>query len=144
MKNVSMLGGAAHFRSSAQDRSAWMPVARAEGVIRLVAVTQGTYLEEGTKMQPISLHRRVLPPKRPISQEALDQLFREARTHSTWLSEPVPVELLRQAYEFDPSWADQCQRLACQIRFSNHSRRQGTPEASSGSRQCRQNHVGFR
>src|SRR5712664_4755152 len=37
--------------------------------------------------------------KTPISQEALDQLFREARTHSAWLSEPVPVELLREAYE---------------------------------------------
>src|SRR5260370_17726720 len=37
--------------------------------------------------------------KTPISQEALDQLFREARTHSTWLPEPVPAELLRKAYE---------------------------------------------
>jgi hypothetical protein len=37
--------------------------------------------------------------KTPISQEALDQLFRVARTHSTWLPEPVPVELLREAYE---------------------------------------------
>jgi 3-hydroxypropanoate dehydrogenase len=37
--------------------------------------------------------------KIPISQEALDQLFREARTHSTWLHEPVPIELLRKAYE---------------------------------------------
>jgi len=37
--------------------------------------------------------------KIPISQEALDQLFCEARTHSTWLAEPVPVELLRKAYE---------------------------------------------
>ncbi len=35
----------------------------------------------------------------PISQQALDQLFREARTHSAWLPEPVPVELLRKAYE---------------------------------------------
>jgi 3-hydroxypropanoate dehydrogenase len=35
----------------------------------------------------------------PISPEALDQLFREARTHFTWLPEPVPVELLRKAYE---------------------------------------------
>ena len=34
-----------------------------------------------------------------ISQDALDQLFREARTHSTWLPEPVPVERLRKAYE---------------------------------------------
>src|SRR5438132_11288778 len=37
--------------------------------------------------------------KSPISQEALDQLFPEARAHSAWLPEPVPVELLRKAYE---------------------------------------------
>jgi len=37
--------------------------------------------------------------KAPISQEVLDKLFHEARTHSTWLPEPVPVELLRKAYE---------------------------------------------
>lgn len=47
--------------------------------------------------------------KTPISQEALDQLFRKARTHSTWLPEPVPVELLREAYElarFGPTSAN--------------------------------------
>lgn len=37
--------------------------------------------------------------KPPISKEGLDQLFREARTHAAWLPEPVPVELLRKAYE---------------------------------------------
>jgi 3-hydroxypropanoate dehydrogenase len=37
--------------------------------------------------------------KTPISKEGLDQLFREARTHAAWLPEPVPVELLRKAYE---------------------------------------------
>jgi 3-hydroxypropanoate dehydrogenase len=37
--------------------------------------------------------------KAPVSQEALDQLFREARTHGAWLPEPVPVELLRKVYE---------------------------------------------
>jgi 3-hydroxypropanoate dehydrogenase len=30
---------------------------------------------------------------------SIDQLFREARTHSAWLPEPVPVELLHKAYE---------------------------------------------
>jgi 3-hydroxypropanoate dehydrogenase len=35
----------------------------------------------------------------PISEDALDQVFREARTHSAWLSTTVPVELLRKAYE---------------------------------------------
>src|ERR1700730_14263466 len=34
-----------------------------------------------------------------IYNDALDQLFREARTHSTWPPEPVPVELLRKAFE---------------------------------------------
>lgn len=47
------------------------------------------------QFEPSSL----LTIKTPISQEALDQLFREARTHSTWLPEPVPVELLRKVYE---------------------------------------------
>jgi len=50
------------------------------------------------------MHNQSEPPslaaiKTPISEEAIDQLFRDARTHSTWLSEPVPVELLREAYE---------------------------------------------
>ena len=37
--------------------------------------------------------------KTAIAQEGLDQLFQEARTHSAWLPEPVPAELLRKAYE---------------------------------------------
>ncbi len=50
------------------------------------------------------MHNQSEPPslaaiKTPISEEAIDQLFREARTHSAWLSEPVPVELVREAYE---------------------------------------------
>ncbi|MFZ3216105.1 MAG: malonic semialdehyde reductase [Candidatus Acidiferrales bacterium] len=34
-----------------------------------------------------------------IPESALDQIFRQARTHSAWRPEPVPIELLRQAYE---------------------------------------------
>ena len=37
--------------------------------------------------------------KTSISKDAIDQLFRRARTHSAWLAEPVPVELLGKAYE---------------------------------------------
>jgi 3-hydroxypropanoate dehydrogenase len=43
--------------------------------------------------------RSLAAVKTPISQEALDLLFSEARTHSAWLPEPVPVELLRRTYE---------------------------------------------
>lgn len=37
--------------------------------------------------------------KAPISQQALNQLFHEARTHSTWLPEPVQTEILRKVFE---------------------------------------------
>src|SRR6267378_5470168 len=37
--------------------------------------------------------------KTSIFEDAIDQLFRQARTHSAWLPEPVPVELLGKAYE---------------------------------------------
>src|SRR5258708_31645221 len=35
----------------------------------------------------------------PIGEEALDQLFREARTHNAWLKKPVSDETLRQLYD---------------------------------------------
>src|ERR1700721_591796 len=35
----------------------------------------------------------------PIPDKALDQLFRQARTHNAWLSKPVPPEILREVCE---------------------------------------------
>ncbi len=35
-----------------------------------------------------------------LSDEALDVLFRKARTYSAWLNKPVDDALLKQAYEF--------------------------------------------
>ena len=35
----------------------------------------------------------------PLNQEALDLLFRQARTHSTWLDQPVTDETLRDIYD---------------------------------------------
>jgi len=34
-----------------------------------------------------------------LSDDALNQLFRQARTHNAWLPKRVPVEALREAYE---------------------------------------------
>ena len=34
-----------------------------------------------------------------ISDDALNQLFRQARTHNAWLPKLVPLEALRAAYE---------------------------------------------
>jgi 3-hydroxypropanoate dehydrogenase len=38
-----------------------------------------------------------------ISNDALNQLFREARTHNAWLPKRVPIEALREAYKL-ASW----------------------------------------
>src|SRR5713226_7189758 len=65
-----------------------MPVARAERAQK-----------ERTKMRNQSEPPSLAAIKTPISKEALDQLFSEARTHAAWLPEPVPVELLRKAYD---------------------------------------------
>lgn len=35
----------------------------------------------------------------PVSQEALDTIFRRARTHGAWLNKPVTDETIRQVYE---------------------------------------------
>jgi 3-hydroxypropanoate dehydrogenase len=35
----------------------------------------------------------------PLNDQALDQIFRQARTHSTWLATPVEDDLLRQLYD---------------------------------------------
>ncbi|HZF10017.1 MAG TPA: malonic semialdehyde reductase [Thermoanaerobaculia bacterium] len=47
----------------------------------------------------------------PLNDEALDQLFRKARTHGAWLDEPVSDDVLRQLYElmkWAPTSANSC------------------------------------
>src|SRR6202453_3812552 len=47
----------------------------------------------------------------PLSDDALDVLFRQARTHNTWLDKPVSDHLLRQLYDllkFGPTSANSC------------------------------------
>jgi 3-hydroxypropanoate dehydrogenase len=49
--------------------------------------------------------------RHPLNDEALDQLFREARTYNAWLDKPVSDELLRQLYElmkWGPTSANLC------------------------------------
>ena len=46
-----------------------------------------------------------------ISDAALGQILRDARTHSAWRPEPVPVELLKEVYELarmGPTSANSC------------------------------------
>jgi 3-hydroxypropanoate dehydrogenase len=47
----------------------------------------------------------------PVSEAALDQLFRKARTHSFWLARPVDDDTLRRLYElmkWGPTSANGC------------------------------------
>lgn len=39
------------------------------------------------------------PKTHAIGEEALDTLFRQARTHSAWLDKPIPESLLREVYD---------------------------------------------
>src|ERR1700737_1731932 len=41
----------------------------------------------------------ILTDRNSLDDDALDQIFREARTHFAWLDRPVSDELLRQAVE---------------------------------------------
>src|ERR1700722_10374000 len=51
--------------------------------------------EKGIKMTQL----QTAPHSEKIADAALDQLFRQARTHNVWLPEPVPTETLREVYE---------------------------------------------
>ncbi len=47
----------------------------------------------------------------PLSNDALDVLFRQARTHNAWLDKPIGDDLLRQLYELvklGPTSANSC------------------------------------
>jgi 3-hydroxypropanoate dehydrogenase len=49
------------------------------------------------------------PQRTTVPDDCICQIFREARTHNFWLPQPVPSELLRQAYElaaFGPTSAN--------------------------------------
>jgi 3-hydroxypropanoate dehydrogenase len=52
-----------------------------------------------------------LSHERTLSDEALDVVFREARTHNVWLDKPVSDDLLRRLYDlmkFGPTSANTC------------------------------------
>ena len=77
--------------------------------------------------------------KTPISKEALDQLFYEARTHSTWLPEPVPVELLPKAYELARLGPTSANGSPARFVFLTTPGAKAS-QASSSAGQCRQDH----
>jgi 3-hydroxypropanoate dehydrogenase len=68
-------------------------------VLILLSVSEEALIKrENHMLQNQSVVSTLGPKKTQISESALDQLFREGRTYTAWRAEPVPVELLREAY----------------------------------------------
>jgi len=66
----------------------------------------------------------------PLSDAALDQLFREARSHNKWLDKPVSEEQIRQIYDllkWGPTSANSCPARFVFVR---------SPEAKARLRPC--------
>src|SRR5262249_22227820 len=53
---------------------------------------------------PARRRRRRIMMKQPLNDDALNQLFREARTYNAWQDRPVSDETLRQLYDL-MKWA---------------------------------------
>jgi 3-hydroxypropanoate dehydrogenase len=66
------------------------------------------FRKEHTPMATSSL---IAAQKTPLGEEALDQIFRQARTHAAWLDRPVSDDTLRQLYDllkWGPTSANSC------------------------------------
>src|ERR1041384_7778325 len=64
--------------------------------------------KDGTQKRP---PKDIMAKTRSLPEEALEQTFTNARTHSVWLPGPVNDELLRQIYDlmkWGPTSANSC------------------------------------
>jgi len=52
-----------------------------------------------------------------VSDDALDLVFRKARTYNAWLPKPVPDELLRQLYDTLKWGAHELKYQSCEVRI---------------------------
>lgn len=72
---------------------------------------------------------------KPLSDDALDQIFRKARTHSAWLDQPVTNEMLQQVYDlmkWGPTSANSCPARFVFIR-SKEAKERLKPTLSPGN-----------
>jgi len=65
-----------------------------------------------------------------LSDEALDRIFRKARTHRAWLDRPVPDTLLRQVYELAAGGPTSANCSPMRVLFAK------SPEAKERLRPC--------
>ena len=80
----------------------------------------------------------------PLSDEALDVIFREARTHNAWLPQPVDDDLLRQVYDLAKMGPTSANTMPMRIVFvkSPEAKERLKPALMAGKR--REDHGGSR
>ena len=72
---------------------------------------------------------------KPLDDDALDQIFRKARTHSAWLDQPVTDEIIQQVYDlmkWGPTSANSCPARFLFIR-SQEAKEKLKPTLSPGN-----------
>ena len=81
-----------------------------------------------------------MPARTAVSNDCINQIFREARTHNVWLPQPVSSELLRQAYELAALGPTSANTMPARYVFLTTAQRQGASPSRSFVRQSRKNH----
>ena len=76
--------------------------------------------------------------KMRVSDDALDLVFRKARTYNGWLPKPVPDELLRQLYDTLKWGTHERKYQSCKVRISPFPGCKGTPSSIARAWQCKQ------
>src|SRR4029077_9125693 len=62
-----------------------------------VRACQSGFVKPNEQEETVTMMERI--EKMRVSDDALDLVFRKARTYNAWLPKPVPEELLRQLYD---------------------------------------------
>lgn len=68
--------------------------------------------------------------KMRVSDEALDLVFRQARTYNAWLPKPVPEELLRTALRHTEVGAHERKYQSCEVCIHSFHECKGAPPSN--------------
>ena len=78
--------------------------------------------------------------KMRVSDDALDLVFRKARTYNTWLPKPVPEELLRQALRHTEVRAHERKHQSCEVLIHSFHGCKGAPPSITCAWQRREDY----
>jgi 3-hydroxypropanoate dehydrogenase len=84
------------------------------------------------------LETSVLPHR--LNDDALDVIFRTARTYNGWLDKPVSDETLQEVYDLMKWGANQCERKPRPIPAPADESGKRATASSTRARQCGEDH----